>query len=156
VDLFCGNLETLPFPDGHFDHVVSCAVLLHLPKAEVRQAVAEFRRVLAKGGTLVLAGSFPSALNPEAVLNIPNGLRRTKNGPVRAYLRAEVEALFDGFSGVQVEAHQMIVLPRSIGPVRMPFARLSRNVNGYCSRRFIDTFRHSSWFVNHHDVVATR
>jgi ubiquinone/menaquinone biosynthesis C-methylase UbiE len=156
VELYCGNIDTLPFADSYFDSVVSCAVLLHLPKPETKRIVGEMRRVLAPNGVLVLAGSFPNALNVENLANLRHHFQTTKNGPVRAYLRSEVRALFDGFSQVDVEAHEMIVLPRTIGPIRMPFADISRAVNRYCSRRMIASFRHSSCFVNHHDVVARK
>lgn len=42
--------EALPFPDGHFDAVVSTLVLCSVQRP--RQAAAEMRRVLAPGGRL--------------------------------------------------------------------------------------------------------
>jgi ubiquinone/menaquinone biosynthesis C-methylase UbiE len=156
VELHCGHLEALPFPDGSFEYLISCAVLLHLAKSDVRRAIQEFRRVLAKGGTLILAGAFPNVFNLESAFNLPNNFRRSANGPVRAYTRREVHRLFDGFSTIDVRAHQLIVLPRSLGPLRMPLAGLSRRVNQYCTRRFIHAFTHSGCLVNHHDVIATR
>lgn len=156
VELYCGDINALPFVDCHFQYVLSCAVLLHLPKEDAKNAIHEFRRVLVKNGTLVLAGSFPNALNPEGVANIRHNFRAKKNGPVRVYTRPEVKQLFKDFSRVAVEAHQMIVLPRRIGPVTMPFARFSRKVNTYCSRRLMEAFKHSGYVVNHHDVTATK
>jgi ubiquinone/menaquinone biosynthesis C-methylase UbiE len=156
VELYCGNVNTLPFPDGHFQFVLSCAVLLHLPKQDAKEAIHEFRRVLVRNGTLVLAGSFPNALNPEGVVNIRHNFLAKKNGPVRVYTRPEVTQLFKDYSRVAVEAHQMIVLPRSIGSMTMPFARFSRQVNQYCSRRFMEAFKHSGWVVNHHNVTAIK
>jgi ubiquinone/menaquinone biosynthesis C-methylase UbiE len=154
VELYCGNLDSLPFPESHFQLVLSCAVLLHLPKAEAKTIVGELRRVLANEGRLVLATSFPNVLNPEGLVNIRYNRLAARNGPVRVYTRSEVKRLFNGFSRVDVEAHQMIVLPRSIGSIRLPFADLARAANRYCSRNFIGTFKHSNYFVNHHDVIA--
>jgi hypothetical protein len=131
-------------------------VLLHLPKSDARRCIHEFERVLAKHGTLILAGSFPNAFNPEGVINVRNNLRARTNGPVRAYTRREVHSLFKNCSHVTVEAHQLVVLPRSLGSLTMPFARVSRRVNQYCSERFLQTFLHSGWLVNHHDVIATK
>jgi ubiquinone/menaquinone biosynthesis C-methylase UbiE len=156
VELFCGTLEALPFPDACFDHVLSCAVLLHLPKRDVRRIVGELARVLVPGGRLVLAGSFPNMLNLESVVNIRHNADARRNGPVRAYTRREVFGLFSSFSAVAVEAHQLTVLPRSIGPVALQFASLARRVNHRCSRGLLPRFRHAAWLTSHHDVVAIR
>ena len=51
-----GDIEDLPFADGSFGTVVCTEVLEHVPNP--RQALAEFRRVLAPGGVLI--GSVPS------------------------------------------------------------------------------------------------
>ena len=48
------DAEQLPYPDGAFDLVIGHAVIHHLPNLEA--AFAEFRRVLAPGGRLVIAG----------------------------------------------------------------------------------------------------
>jgi ubiquinone/menaquinone biosynthesis C-methylase UbiE len=156
VELYCGNLDSLPFPDAYFQAALSCGVLLHLPKNDVPPVLDELRRVLATNARLVLHGSFPNALNPEGIGEVRNNFRRAANGPVRVYTRREVMTLLGGFAAVDVHAHQVTVLPRSIGPFRMPFAGLSRRVNAYCSRTFADSFRNAGWLVSHHDVVAIR
>lgn len=48
-----GDVAALPFDDGAFDLVTCQTVLIHL--ADVPAALAELRRVLAPGGTLLLA-----------------------------------------------------------------------------------------------------
>jgi ubiquinone/menaquinone biosynthesis C-methylase UbiE len=156
VELYCGNLDSLPFPEAYFQAALSCGVLLHLPKNDVPPVLDELRRVLATNARLVLHGSFPNALNPEGIGEVRNNFRRAANGPVRVYTRREVMKLLGGFAAVDVRAHQVTVLPRSIGPFRMPFAGLSRRVNAYCSRTFADSFRNAGWLVSHHDVVAIR
>jgi len=156
VELFCGNLDKLPFPDSSFEFVLSCAVLLHVPKRDVKGIIREFSRVLSNHGTLILQGAFPNAFNPEGILNIRNNFREEKNGPVRAYTRSEVKRLFTYFTNVTVEAHQMIVLPRSIGPVPMPFANVARRLNRFCTIHLMKAFKHSGFMVNHHDVVAMK
>ena len=50
-------VEALPFPNGHFDVVLSTVMLHHLPGKLRRQCAAEIRRVLKPGGR-VLAVDF--------------------------------------------------------------------------------------------------
>jgi ubiquinone/menaquinone biosynthesis C-methylase UbiE len=52
-----GVVETLPFPDGEFDAVLSTLMLHHLPGDARRQCALEMRRVLKPGG-YVLAVDF--------------------------------------------------------------------------------------------------
>ena len=156
VELYCGNLADLPFADSTFEFVLSCAVLLHVPKAEAKGIVRELRRVLAIGGTLVLQGSFPNVFNLESIVSLHHNFALRKNGPVRVYTRSEVKSLFADMGHVDVEAHQLIVLPRSLGSVRMPFADAARRLNAFCTQHYLDRFRHSGLFVNHHDVVAVK
>ncbi len=54
VETCRSDAADLPLPDGRFDLVVGHAVLHHLPDLDA--AFAEFRRVLAPGGTLVFCG----------------------------------------------------------------------------------------------------
>jgi tellurite methyltransferase len=44
-------MTALPFPDGHFDHVLSFHVIYHGDQTIVETAIAEIRRVLKVGGT---------------------------------------------------------------------------------------------------------
>jgi SAM-dependent methyltransferase len=44
-------MTALPFPDGHFDYVLSFNVIYHGDPSIVQQAVSEIRRVLKPGGT---------------------------------------------------------------------------------------------------------
>ena len=50
-----GTVESLPFPDGSFDVVVSSLMVHHLPEEGRVEAIREMRRVLRAGGTLLLA-----------------------------------------------------------------------------------------------------
>jgi ubiquinone/menaquinone biosynthesis C-methylase UbiE len=52
-----GVVEALPFPDGHFDAVLSTLMLHHLPREARQQCAREIRRVLKPGGR-VLAVDF--------------------------------------------------------------------------------------------------
>jgi len=55
-----GVVETLPYPDAHFDVVLSTLMLHHLPRSARRDLAREVRRVLKAGGR-VLVVDFGSA-----------------------------------------------------------------------------------------------
>lgn len=57
VPFINGVVEALPFPDGHFDAVLSTLMLHHLPREARQQCAREMRRVLKPGGC-VLAVDF--------------------------------------------------------------------------------------------------
>jgi ubiquinone/menaquinone biosynthesis C-methylase UbiE len=54
-----GLAEDTGFASGRFDGLGVCFVLHELPRAALEQALAEFRRVLRPGGTLVIAEPSP-------------------------------------------------------------------------------------------------
>jgi arsenite methyltransferase len=55
VDVKTADMREIPFPDGTFDVVLSCAAIHNLYDAKDRaKAVAEIARVLAPGGTAVI------------------------------------------------------------------------------------------------------
>lgn len=55
VEVRTADMRKLPFPDGHFDVVVSRAAIHNLPSADERQAaIREIARVLAPGGRALI------------------------------------------------------------------------------------------------------
>ena len=62
VDVTFGQAaaQALPFPDGHFDLVLSSMMLHHLPRGGRQQCAREMRRVLKPGGR-VLAVDFATS-----------------------------------------------------------------------------------------------
>jgi ubiquinone/menaquinone biosynthesis C-methylase UbiE len=65
-----GDLRSpLPFPDGHFDHVVMLAVLEHLTEPE--KVLREAHRVITSGGSLIM--TWPSSM-VDPILNILHSL----------------------------------------------------------------------------------
>jgi ubiquinone/menaquinone biosynthesis C-methylase UbiE len=56
LEFSTGSMTALPAPDGSWDGLVSFYSLIHMiDDADVRTALAEFRRVLVTGGLLLLA-----------------------------------------------------------------------------------------------------
>lgn len=47
-------VQALPYPDAHFDAVLSTLMLHHLPRAARQQALREVRRVLKPGGRVLV------------------------------------------------------------------------------------------------------
>ena len=68
VEFHCADVtHTLPFPDDHFDMVVSIETLEHLPTmSSVRAALTNFHRVMKPGGMIIASGP-----NREAAGNVP-------------------------------------------------------------------------------------
>lgn len=49
-----GLAEDMPYPDGHFDCVVSWGVLMHVPHDRIEATMEEIKRVTAEDGLIVL------------------------------------------------------------------------------------------------------
>jgi ubiquinone/menaquinone biosynthesis C-methylase UbiE len=64
--------QSLPFPDGRFDVVLSTVMLHHLPRKIRQESVREMRRVLKPGGRLLVVefgGAAPHGRGPIAHLH---------------------------------------------------------------------------------------
>jgi SAM-dependent methyltransferase len=72
-DYRIGRAEALDFPDQSFDLVVSYLTLIDIP--DIRAAIAEMCRVLAPGGTLLIANltSFNTAGQPDGWVRDADG-----------------------------------------------------------------------------------
>jgi len=152
-------LDRVPFADDTFDCIYSCAVLLHNPYPEVQKILNEFYRLLKPSGKLVLAGSFPNALNLEGLQNFlysnwiaaPN-----RNGPVRAYTKGKVRAFFRAWKDIRILPSGVTVLPRQIGAISLPFGGYIKRVNRWVEQKDFSFIAQSSLFSKHFDVVAEK
>ncbi len=79
----------LPFADGHFDRVVACEILEHIP--DDRTAIAEIVRVTRPGG--VVAVSVPRAWPERICWALSDEYHEVEGGHVRIYERSELTAL---------------------------------------------------------------
>ena len=93
LEFSAGSMTALPAPDGSWDGLICFYALIHMIEdADVRNALAEFRRVLADGGLLLLAvhageevrhspsGSAPRSTSRSAS-SIPAGCPPNWTGP---------------------------------------------------------------------------
>jgi ubiquinone/menaquinone biosynthesis C-methylase UbiE len=93
-----GTAQKMPFPDDSFDIVVASEVIEHFSDDELREALAETRRVLRPGGRFV--GTVPADENLEADLVICPHCRAAFHrwGHQRTFsevsLREELETFF--------------------------------------------------------------
>ena len=54
MEVFQGDISSIPLPDGSVDRVLCMSVLQYVDDAQLRAAFREFSRILKDGGTLVL------------------------------------------------------------------------------------------------------
>ena len=135
VRLIHASADRLPLGDHSVDFVTSTATFLHMGKRYVEAALRELARVLRPGGVFLFDASFPNGRCPA---NLPFRLRGAvplgrKPHQLKYYTVAELEQLLAA-SGLGrksgqwlVEANSFSVLPKQLGPLPVPFARV---VNG--------------------------
>ena len=157
--LLHSTITHLPFPEGSFEAIYSCAVLLHNPYQDVQEILKEFRRLLKPTGKLVLAGSFPNVWNLEGIQNFLYAtyfVSPHANGPVRAYTRNKVTELFTDWKDIHIVPTGVTVLPRRIVKIPMPLRGFIRGVNGWFEERNFAFVSRSSVFIKHFDVIAQK
>lgn len=99
-----GSADRLPFPDASFDGVVSTSVFHYIPEPEA--ALAEWRRVLRPGGSVVVTDWCRDYLTI-SLFDVEQ--RLTSDTHVRAYTSAELVALFRsaGLGNVTVDRYRI-------------------------------------------------
>jgi SAM-dependent methyltransferase len=129
VHALCISAHDLPIDDDSVDLVVSSVVFLHMGKGYVRRAVAEIARVLKPGGAFVFDASFPNALNPPSYPHRLKPQRLRNPNAMKFWTRSEVERLVHE-SGLAAQAGPFRIepsgfglVPKSVGPLTVPFAR---------------------------------
>jgi ubiquinone/menaquinone biosynthesis C-methylase UbiE len=78
------NIASLPLRSNCFDAVVSMDVIVHFPKGEEGQSIAEMFRVLKPGGHLFLRVSALEALRSRHSIHVLERQRFTRNRLIRA------------------------------------------------------------------------
>ena len=117
IDFRVGDIANLPFPDQHFDVVVSHGVLDHIPMEVAKKAVGEVARVLTSKGLfyfdLKSADDSDFAIGEEAGKNtfvVPDGFEK---GLIQHFFTLEeVHELMDQlFRPIYVETHDHRLAP---------------------------------------------
>lgn len=94
-----GRAESLPFGDGAFDLVVSYLTLIDIP--DIAAAIPEMARVLAPGGTLLLANL--TSFNTAAT--IPADGSDWEGGPITVSGYLEERAGWSEWRGIRIRNH---------------------------------------------------
>ena len=140
----CVSADSLPLENDSVDVAITSAVFLHMGKGFVEGAVAEIARTLKPGGHFVFDVSFPNARNPAS---FPSRLKpRRLRAPnfMKFWTREEVEALLQATGlaakagATTIEPAGYTLLPKSVGPLRVPLARRVNSALGPSPRRFRD------------------
>ena len=112
VQLVVGAAEAIPFADGQFD-AITCIYLFHeLPSGVRRAVVAEIRRVLKPGGTLVFVDSLQPGDEPDYDAMLDYFPVAFHEPYYASYLREDLERMWSpGFTpGQRVSAYFSKVL----------------------------------------------
>jgi tellurite methyltransferase len=107
--LAVADMETLPYPDGFFDAVISTSVIHHNTVDGIRRTVVEVQRLLRPGGwffaTLNARGDYKEGRGPQ----IEPGTWLVKEfgcdmpSPHHLFQEDELRAVWDGFRLVELE-----------------------------------------------------
>lgn len=114
------DIHTVPLKNNSVDAVIVCAVFLHNHKDVVEKSMAEVKRILKPGGTMLVYSSFPRVASLmgvqgalyQAFLNLMG--KPFKNGPVRYYSKKEVIKLYSGFAEIKFVPYGFAVLPKTL------------------------------------------
>lgn len=153
------NLERQLFPANLFDCIFSCDVLLHNPYAEVQKIIREFHRLLKPQGILILSGSFPNLFNPEGIqayLYLKCIAEGKRNGPIRVYTRRKIHTLFHSWGRIEIIPREVILFPRQIGKIALPFNTGIRRINDWVAVKDSAFIRRTSLLAKFLDVIAEK
>ncbi|NLU83322.1 methyltransferase domain-containing protein [Rhodococcus sp. HNM0569] len=81
-----GDALALPYPDGHFDGVLACEILEHIPDDDT--AIAELVRVVRPGGTVAV--SVPRWLPERVCWALSDEYHANEGGHVRIFRASEL------------------------------------------------------------------
>lgn len=111
ADLRTGDIfTTLPYPDDHFDGVISIKAMHHGLLAQIQQLIEELKRVLKSGGVLMIEVPEAKQLDPKKHQVLEPGTTAPLEGPEKGvphHRFANQEDLLSILSGFEtVDIHQ--------------------------------------------------
>ena len=111
IDVVEGNALALPFPDETFDVVINEAMLTMLPRENKAKAIAEYYRVLKKGGVLLTHDVALRVTDEAEAAELRAGISRAINVSVDPLSEEMWRSLFaqTGFS-TQVQTGDMTLM----------------------------------------------
>lgn len=112
----------LPFPDGCFDTILAPHMLYHCP--DIAAALAELRRVLRGGGTLVAVTNHPAHLAELRAVHTEVAGRAPSIVSDRFSLAKGAELLAGAFADVRLESFDGEVVVPEVEPLRRYIASM--------------------------------
>lgn len=112
LDSAQADIRFLPFRDASFDIVLSFDVLVHVSRGDERKCLAEFFRVMAPGGLLVLRAAAFDALRSRHSEFIEEKQRFTRRGLTEAVVES-------GFRVLQCTYANCLLVPVAFAKFRM-------------------------------------
>jgi len=159
VFLIRRNIASLPFRDNSFDTAYSAAVMFHLDKKWVRQAVREIRRILKPGGVVYFFSSFSNLVSWNGIQGLLTGfVGRTVHYKfsitrMKYYTFNEVRNFFRDFHEVKIIPTGYQLLPKDVLTKPTPmFRNKIQMFNAEIAGKLKKLPYHS--FATHFDVVA--
>jgi ubiquinone/menaquinone biosynthesis C-methylase UbiE len=163
--LLNADIHTVPLKDASVDAVIVCAVFLHNHKDVVAKSMAELKRVIKPGGTILVYSSFPrlaTAMGAQGtayqiLLNLMG--KPFKNGPVRYYSKQEVVKLFNGFEELDIIPSAFTFIPKTLiflpGQLEKIYRVGFANPLNKLLEKLLPLSLHP-YFATHYDIVAKR
>ncbi|MEN9920422.1 MAG: hypothetical protein RL538_315 [Candidatus Parcubacteria bacterium] len=159
------DIHTVPIKDQSIDTAIVCAVFLHNHKDVVGKAMAELKRVMKPGGTVLIYSSFPRVATAmglqgtlyQLLLNLMG--KPFKNGPVRYYSKAEVTKLFKDFKEVTIRPAGFSIIPKTLIFLPSPLEKIWRLGFAEPLNRLLERVIPASLkphFAVHFDIIAKR
>jgi ubiquinone/menaquinone biosynthesis C-methylase UbiE len=163
--LINADIHTVPLRDNSIDVAIVSAVFHHNHKDVATKAMAELKRVVKPGGTVLIYSSFPCLVTAMGVqgtiyqmfLNLMG--KPFKNGPVRYYSKREVLKLFSDFDEVNIIPYGFGIIPKTLIFLPKPIEKLYRRGFSNPVNRLLEKICPESWkanFGSYYDVIAKR